>query len=321
MASPITLDGQLTDWTRVDRLDFNTTSVNGFAVYGHTVDGLYHFAIASDQVPIGAGTTMWLNSDQNAATGYQIFNQYLGAEYKIEFVDESASGFGVRPQLYSVAQDGTSTLVEGGVTFAFSPSGQVVEFAIDKTKIGNSAAVKAVLDVNDTHFLPASYSQGEYTLKEEPLPVRTDPALKVGIVFSETSAKQYFSETAYSQLFMAVQNQAAAAGIPFDILTESDLTNLSTVVNYDTLIFPSFGFVAQDKLNAIEDVLTAAVYKYGISLVAAGNFMTNDETGLPLPGDAYARMKALLGVERVGGNAVANVTVTATGDASAAVIG
>src|SRR5687768_14384331 len=79
MASPITLDGQLTDWTRVDRLDFNTTSVNGFAVYGHTVDGLYHFAIASDQVPIGAGTTMWLNSDQNAATGYQIFNQYLGA--------------------------------------------------------------------------------------------------------------------------------------------------------------------------------------------------------------------------------------------------
>ena len=44
-----------------------------------------------------------------------------------------------------------------------------------------------------------------------------------------------------------------------------------------------------------------AVYKYGISLVAAGNFMTNDETGAALAGDAYARMEALLGVERVGG--------------------
>ena len=29
--------------------------------------------------------------------------------------------------------------------------------------------------------------------------------------------------------------------------------------------------------------------------------MTNDETGAALPGDSYARMKALLGVQREGG--------------------
>ena len=39
---------------------------------------------------------------------------------------------------------------------------------------------------------------------------------------------------------MAAQSQAHAAGVPFDILTESDLTNLSMVVNYDAIIFPSF---------------------------------------------------------------------------------
>ena len=133
--------------------------------------------------------------------------------------------------------------------------------------------------------LPSRVPQAPFTLTDEPVPVRTDTNLKVAIVFSETSAAKYFSATAYSQLFMAAQSQAIAAGVPFDILTESDLTDLSKVVNYDALIFPSFANVHADKLSAIEDILTDAVYKYGISLVAAGDFMTNDETGAALPGD------------------------------------
>ena len=92
-------------------------------------------------------------------------------------------------------------------------------------------------------------------------------------------------------------------------------------MKYDAIIFPSFANVKQGNLSAIEDVLTDAVYKYGISLVAAGNFMTNDETGVALPGDAYARMKTLLGVKRVGGNNVDQITVTGAGGASADVIG
>ena len=92
-------------------------------------------------------------------------------------------------------------------------------------------------------------------------------------------------------------------------------------MKYDAIIFPSFANVKQSDLNAIEDVLTDAVYKYGISLVAAGNFMTNDESGVALPGDAYARMKTLLGVERVGGGNVDQIVVTGAGGASADVIG
>ena len=141
------------------------------------------------------------------------------------------------------------------------------------------------------------------------LPARTDAGFKVGIVYSETSAAKFFDQTAYSQLFMSAQNQAAMAGVPFDLLTEDDLTNLAKLVNYDTLIFPSFANVPLAKLGAIQDTLTTAAYKYGVGLVAAGNFMTNDETGAALSGDSYARMKTLLGVQLEGGTGASPAAV------------
>ena len=282
MASTITLDGQLTDWTNVDRLDFGMTGVNGSKIYGRFVDEIYHFAIESSTVSIGANSTMWLNTDKNTATGHSFWGLAIGADYKIEFEADELGG--VRPSLYALAANGDPTLVTDGVSFARSADGKIVELAIDKTKIGNSAAVSTLIDLNaQTSYLPGDYTQAPFTLTDDPVPVRTDTNLKVAIVFSETSAGKYFSETAYSQLIMAAQSQAIAAGVPFDILTESDLTNLSKVVNYDAIIFPSFANVNKDKLSAIEDVLADAVNKYGISLVAAGNFMTNDETGAALP--------------------------------------
>jgi Ca2+-binding RTX toxin-like protein/peptidoglycan/xylan/chitin deacetylase (PgdA/CDA1 family) len=318
LASTILIDGQLTDWTRIDRLDFSSTSVDGFKFYGRVVNDIFHFALESSTTSIDAASTMWLNTDQNVATGHKVWGDYLGADYKIEFENDLS---GVRPVLYSLDAAGNGTLVEGGVSFARSADGRIVELAIDKARIGNATEISTVLDINDSTFLPDGYYKGQYTLNDQVLPVRTDPTLKVAIVFSETSAAHAFSDTAYSQLIMAVQSQAIAAGIPFDILTEQDLTNLSKVVDYDAIIFPSFGFVQKGKASAIEDVLTKAVFKYGISLVAAGDFMTNDETGAVLGTDPYARMKTLLGVERVGGGEVDQITVAATGTGSAAVIG
>ena len=67
---------------------------------------------------------------------------------------------------------------------------------------------------------------------------RTDPSMRIGIVYSDTTAANYFSATAYSDLIMAAENQAMQAGIPFDLLTEADLTDLSKLVNYDALVFP-----------------------------------------------------------------------------------
>jgi serralysin len=53
---------------------------------------------------------------------------------------------------------------------------------------------------------------------------------KVAIVYSPTTAALYFglptaqAQTAYDDLFMAAQQQARAAGVSYDILTESQLT-------------------------------------------------------------------------------------------------
>jgi Polysaccharide deacetylase len=110
---------------------------------------------------------------------------------------------------------------------------------------------------------------------------------------------------------MSAQNQAAMAGVPFDILTEANLTDVAKLAQYDTLIFPSFQNVPAAKVGAITKALTDAVYDYGVGLITAGNFMTNDETGAALPGDSYARMKVLLGVAPQGFATAADVTLRA----------
>ena len=137
MASTITLDGQLTDWMNVDRLDFGMTGLSGSKVYGRFVDETYHFAVESSTVSIDANSTMWLNTDKSTATGYSFWGIAIGADYKIEFEADELGG--TRPALYALTANGDATLVTDGVSFARSVDGKFVELAIDKTKIGNSS--------------------------------------------------------------------------------------------------------------------------------------------------------------------------------------
>ncbi len=124
---------------------------------------------------------------------------------------------------------------------------------------------------------------------------------RVGIVFSQPSSLWFYDEFVYSQLFAAMQHQAIMAGVPFDILSEDDLTSVSNLQRYDALVFPQMGFVTRSKQAAILDALSQASANYGVGLIAAGDFMVYDETGAALPGDPYAAMRLLLGVEPVGG--------------------
>jgi len=299
----VTLDGSLSDWTAADRLDHPGSGQSGYEIYGRFENDYYIVAIKS-AVEIGANTTAWLNTDRNTTTGYQIFGWAGGAEYNVNF------GSNLMPSLYSGAAG--QTLIDSALAHGFSSDHKVVEFAIPKSALsGAPQSLDMLLDINDQPFLPGDYGAYTYTIKDpSSLPTPADHGLKIGIVYSETSANAYFSEMAYSQLFMAAQNQATMAGVPFDLLTEADLTDIATLSQYDALIFPSFRNVPLDKLAAIQDTLTDAVYKYGVGLVTAGDFMTNDATGALLPGDPYARMKTLLGLTREGGD-TGNVTVVA----------
>ena len=324
----VTLDGSLADWSAAYRID-GVAPVSGWEVYGRVSGDSYVFALKSPAgTVIGANTTAWLNTDQNAATGFQIFGTSGGAEYNVNF---NSAG---EPLLFT-GDAGATPVSTGPLAFGLSADGTAVEFAVAKSAIGNAGSLNALFDVNDATFLPGNFSGPQYAvLDNSALPPRTDLSKKVAIVYSETTAERYFGDpalpgqldinlTAYSQLFMAAQNQAALAGVPFDVLTETDLTNLANLVNYDAIVFPSFQFVDSANLVPIENNLTLLAQNYNTSLIAAGNFMTADQNGAVLAGDPYARMKALfdLAPEASGFSGSTSVSITSAGTGFAGVDG
>jgi peptidoglycan/xylan/chitin deacetylase (PgdA/CDA1 family) len=301
----ITLDGSLAEWKQIDRLDYQPgVAQTGYQVFGkNTADG-YVFAIDS-AVAVGANTTIWLDTDQNRSTGFQIFGTTptsAGAEYNI-----------------NIAADGNAYLYTGGagqnivakVDAKLSADGKQWEVGVSKNLLSlTGAGINVLADVNNTTFLPGDYSRSPLTVSSTPLPTRTDLSKKVGIVYSETSANKFFDKKAYDQLFANAQNQAMQTGVNFDILTETDLKDLSKVVQYDSLVFAGFANVKSADVATIENVLTQASAKYGVGLVAAGDFMSNDETGAALAGDPYQRLKNLFDVNRTGGGAVVGGAVS-----------
>jgi serralysin len=295
-------DGILSEWTTNQRLETPMTTIADYEFYGQFSDGSFNFGFKS-AVEIGPNTTFWLNTDGNTATGTQIFGYAGGAEFNVNIGADGVA------RLYS--GNAGQTLI-GDIDYKIGPDGKTIEFAIPKTMIGTSvSAISVLADVNDSVFLPSNYLAPAYTVYDPAsLPVATDTGNKVAIVFSQTTAENYFSQMAYSQLVMAAQSQAMAAGIPFDLVSEADLTDLAKMVNYDTIIFPSFRNVPANHA-AIEDVLTKLVYQYDVSLIAAGDFMTNDASNASLPGNAYARMESLFGLNRTGGDVGVTVDVKA----------
>lgn len=298
-SAAITVDGNADDWREVDRLDLsNKNNVAGFQLYGRYLDNTYYLLLKSDQKDIGHFTTVWLNTDQNNATGYQIFGDKGGAEYFID-LDQNK-----KAQLYQ-GEPGTSNSVELVSAIQEVDAGSVFELAIPMDQIGLSSArdINLLLDVNNDVFLPAFYGEdNQYILRTRqiPDPIGSDEK-RVGIVFSDTTAKRFWSEMSYSQLFMSVQAQAMMAGIPFDLLTEDDLLDINKVTRYQTLVFPNFSHVDLNELAEIESNLLLASKFYDVGIVTAGDFLTNQADGPSLSGDAYSRMKNLLGVQREDG--------------------
>src|SRR5713226_3200591 len=277
----ITIDGSLSDWKPAERLD--NGSITGYAFYGDVQAANFVFAIKDDVGKVGPGTTIWLDTDLNPATGYQVFGNTVGAEYNIYIGTDNT------PRLYSGAAGQTFV---GNLAYNYSADRKSIEIALPESLVGSAAYANVFADVNHTAYLPGAYSSGGYQVAG--LTVST--ATRIAIVYSGTSAANFYSKTAYGQLFLAAQDQAMQAGIPFDLLTESDLKDPAKLVNYKAIVFPGLANVKAADLSTITSALTIASKTYGVGLIAAGNFLTNDEKGAPFAGDSYARMKSLLGV-------------------------
>jgi hypothetical protein len=257
---------------------------------------------------IGEGTTFWLNVDPNAnpPTGDPSSN---GADYAIAIW---SSGGVLFPELYQYQADAWVPQGPLSSSYAFSSDQRALEVAIPASLLGLGVtspqpSITLVADVNNAIFLPAVYADGSFTLPGEPPPPRTDFSKRVGVVYCTATAQNFYgadnpaNSRSYSQLFMAMQHQSMMAGIPFDLLTETDLTDVNKIVNYDALIFPYCADVPLADLDAIHDTLYKAVYHYDIGIITADNFITDDENGDPIPGDAYRFMNQLLGLDYVAG--------------------
>jgi hypothetical protein len=250
----ITLDGTFTDWPAADMIATPGNAVAGYQVYGAFLNdatlgntyviGIDATAAATDPV-ISAGTTIYLNTDQNTVTGYELSYANVGAEYEVQF--SYGSNAELQPYLYSVASAGGTTLLNGGapLDFGFSGNGESVEVAIPQsllTPAGGAAptSINFATLINGATGLPGDLANDpEYTITDPATLVPVNHAIKkVGIVYSATSAALYFgltgeaAITAYDDLFMDAQHQAEAAGVSYDILTEADLTNVAKLSQY-----------------------------------------------------------------------------------------
>ncbi|HEY7578511.1 MAG TPA: hypothetical protein VH855_13025, partial [Acetobacteraceae bacterium] len=68
----ITIDGNFSDWISSEEIDYGDQA--GYSLYSEAQNGSLYFDLnAPAGVQIGANTTIWLNTDLNAATGYQIW--------------------------------------------------------------------------------------------------------------------------------------------------------------------------------------------------------------------------------------------------------
>ncbi len=310
----ITVDGNLSEWDATQTIYTPANYVPGYNLYGTVANDTYYIAIqatlATDPV-IGGGTTIWLNTDQNNSTGYTPFDS-IGADYNVTYIGGS---------FYLYTGAAAQNLVSyTPLTAALSPDGQSMEIAIPRSLLtpdGGTAPTNINIDAQiDTGtpqavYLPGDYNNPEYTITDPATLQNVTPTHKVAIVYSDTTASRYFNNTAYSDLFMAAQNQARMAGVSYDVIDESQLTNINNLLGYDALIFPSMSDVNTAQLPAIMSTLTSAVYDYHIGIITSGDFLTNDQTGAPLPGNSYANMETLLGLNRYTGGNDGNVTVTA----------
>ena len=287
----LTLDGDVSDWGAGTRLDSGTNADPNLAVYGDAQAGNFVFAVVtSDGTKIGPNTTIWLDTDVNRSTGFDIFSDgTTGAEFNVNITADGVA------KLYTGGAGGTFV---ADVTYRMNADGTGLELAIPREALGlttaTPGAVRAYVDVNNASFAPSYYAGSSYVVAEDGPAASTSQ--RIAIVYSATSADAFYDKTSYGQLFMAAQNQATQAGVPFDLLSESDLTDVAKLSQYKAIVFPGFQNVQSSQLAAIESALTTVTNVYGVGLIAAGNFMTNTETGAAISGDSYARMKSLLGV-------------------------
>ena len=150
----ITLDGTFLDWPAADMVMTPGNFVTGYQVYGAllnnaTLGNTYVIGInatAATDPAIAPGTVLYLNTDQNTTTGYNLSFGNVGAEYEVQFA--YGPNAALQPYLYSVTSGGVATLLNGGapLSYGFSSNGESVELAISQALLTPAGGAAPKLD-------------------------------------------------------------------------------------------------------------------------------------------------------------------------------
>ena len=148
----IQIDGSLVDWTASDRLERllpggGSTAVPGYEIYGRFENGTFYIALHS-AVAISANTTLWLNTDDNIATGTQAFGApNVGAEFNVN--SRLAPSRPCSPAAQARFEV-PNALTTGGLNWELSADGHTLEVAIPKALLGaNVDTISIHADVNN----------------------------------------------------------------------------------------------------------------------------------------------------------------------------
>ena len=164
-----------------------------------------YFALNAAGRAIGANTTIWLNTDLNAATGYQIFGSAGGAEYNLNIKADGTAA------LYTGA-DG-QTLVLDNIQIAYS-----ADHTFDRVRhpAGRDSAIRAIRRCAVRR--QQQHSSVPPTIPPSPtwpptIDVTRTPTHKVAIVYSDTrppttSGPRRCRGRAFDRLFRSVHGGA-----------------------------------------------------------------------------------------------------------------
>lgn len=272
----------------------------GFDLYGkYTGENI--FIKIESPVPIADNSTLWLDADRNEQTGFLVFGWAVGAEYRVEF----SAG------VVNLAEFNGSEFVSiQDLDIAISEKGKAIEIFLPLAALGFAKSIAFYLDINNEIFLPFSYANAPYVLRDWPQAIGPDGNRRAAIVYSPSSAAHFVSEKNYAQLFMSLQHQLMMSGLPFDVFSEGDLVDPQNFLGYSILVLPYFSSVNRELEDDVLDTLFYLIHYQGLGILSSGDFLSLDETGQLLHADAYRNMKQLLGLHLQEGFGPTDIRVT-----------
>lgn len=104
------------------------------------------------------------------------------------------------------------------------------------------------------------------------------PSTRVGIVYSELAEQYFGNQFEFRQLYTAIQAQSIQAGVPFELLEESDLADLEKLKSFKAIIVPGLQTAEPGLIPVYQYNLKTAMETHGVSLIAADSFFTYDQS-------------------------------------------